>query len=74
MSNTKKFRQLGVIEPILRVCEEYEFTTPTEIQTKSIPHVIAGRDVIGEAATGSGKTLAFASGIIQRTEKGQGVQ
>ncbi len=74
MSNTTKFRQLGVIEPILRVCEEYEFTNPTEIQNKSIPHVIAGSDVIGEAATGSGKTLAFASGIIARTEKGQGVQ
>ncbi len=74
MSNIIKFKQLGVIEPILQVCEEQEFITPTEIQRKSIPHVIAGRDVIGEAATGSGKTLAFASAIIQRTEKGQGVQ
>jgi ATP-dependent RNA helicase DeaD len=74
MSNITKFRQLGVIEPILQVCEEQEFTTPTEIQRKSIPHVITGKDVIGEAATGSGKTLAFATGIIKRSEKGQGVQ
>jgi ATP-dependent RNA helicase DeaD len=74
MSSTTKFKQLGIIKPILQVCEEEEFTTPTEIQEKAIPHVIAGRDVIGEAATGSGKTLAFATGIIHRTEKGQGIQ
>jgi ATP-dependent RNA helicase DeaD len=74
MSSTTKFKQLGVIKPILQVCEEEEFTTPTEIQQKAIPYVIEGRDVIGEAATGSGKTLAFATGIIHRTEKGQGVQ
>jgi ATP-dependent RNA helicase DeaD len=74
MSSTTTFKQLGVIEPILQVCTEEEFTIPTEIQKKSIPFVIAGRDVIGEAATGSGKTLAFATGIIQQVQKGQGIQ
>ena len=74
MSKTTTFEQLGVITPILLVCEEEEFITPTEIQEKSLPFVLSGKDVIGEAATGSGKTLAFASGIIQRTEKGQGIQ
>jgi ATP-dependent RNA helicase DeaD len=74
MSKSTTFKQLGVIEPILLVCEEEEFKTPTEIQEKSLPYVLTGKDVIGEAATGSGKTLAFASGIIQRAEKGQGVQ
>ena len=74
MISTTKFRKLGVIEPILQVCLEEEFQQPTEIQEKAIPYVIAGTDVIGEAATGSGKTLAFASGIIHRTNRGKGVQ
>jgi len=74
MTNTSTFKQLGIIDPILQVCTEEEFEKPTEIQEKSIPYVIAGKDIIGEAATGSGKTLAFASGIIQRTSRGQGVQ
>lgn len=74
MTTMTTFKQLGIIEPILQVCDEEEFIHPTEIQEKSIPHVIAGIDVIGEAATGSGKTLAFASGIIQQTNRGKGVQ
>jgi len=74
MLSTTKFKKLGIIYPILQVCEEEEFTTPTEIQEKAIPHVISKKDVIGEAATGSGKTLTFATGIIHRTEKGQGLQ
>ena len=74
MSTTTTFKQLGIIDPILQVCTEEEFVIPTEIQEKSIPSVIAGKDVIGEAATGSGKTLAFASGIIQHVRRGGGVQ
>ena len=74
MSKSTTFKQLGLIEPIQLVCEEEEFKTPTEIQEKSLPYVLTGKDVIGEAATGSGKMLAFASGIIQRAEKGQGIQ
>lgn len=74
MTYTNKFEQLGIIEPILQVCAEEKFVIPTEIQEKAIPPVIAGKDVIGEAATGSGKTLAFASGIIQQTRRGKGIQ
>ncbi|MFW9855226.1 MAG: DEAD/DEAH box helicase [Candidatus Thorarchaeota archaeon] len=74
MTNITNFKDLGVIEPILRVCAEQNYTRPTEIQTKSIPHVLENKDVIGEAATGSGKTLAFASGIIKRVVRGKGVQ
>ncbi|MFX1283424.1 MAG: DEAD/DEAH box helicase [Promethearchaeota archaeon] len=72
--NTTTFKQLGIIDPVLQVCEEEEFIHPTEIQEKSIPYVIEGRDVIAKAATGSGKTLAFASGIIQKTVRGGGIQ
>ena len=70
----ENFRKLGIIEPILKIIKEQGFEAPSEIQAKSIPLVIAGKDVIAGSATGSGKTLAFASGIIQHSEKGQGIQ
>jgi len=69
-----KFRELGIIQPILRVIEEERFEKPSEIQEKSIPLVLSGKNVIAGSATGSGKTLAFGSGIIQNTENGRGIQ
>lgn len=68
------FRKLGIIEPVLKSIEEEKFERPTEIQEKAIPLILAGTDVIAEAATGSGKTLAFASDIIQKSRKGMGIQ
>ena len=68
------FRKLGIIEPILKSIEDEEFEKPTEIQEKSIPLILAGRDVIAGAATGSGKTLAFAADIIKNANKGEGIQ
>jgi ATP-dependent RNA helicase DeaD len=68
------FRELGITPPILRAIKEQNFETPSEIQAKAIPLVLAGKDVIGGSATGSGKTLAFGSVIIQSCEKGKGIQ
>lgn len=68
------FRKLGIIEPILKSIEEQKFEKPTEVQEKSIPLILSGKDVIAESATGSGKTLAFGAGIIQNAERKQGVQ
>ncbi len=68
------FRKLGIIEPIAKVIEEEGFEEPSEIQVKSIPPIIEGKDVIAGSATGSGKTLAFAAGIIQHSVKGNGIQ
>ncbi|RCV63790.1 ATP-dependent RNA helicase DeaD [Methanophagales archaeon] len=70
----KDFKELGVIEPILKSIEGEGFERPTEIQEKSISLILSGKDVIAEAATGSGKTLAFAANIIQKTEKGTGIR
>ncbi|MFC1754261.1 DEAD/DEAH box helicase [Thermoproteota archaeon] len=70
----ENFKKLGISEPILKVIQEQKFENPTEIQKGSIPLIIQGKDVIGGSATGSGKTLAFGAGIIQRAEKGQGIQ
>lgn len=68
------FKNLGISAPILTSIDDEKFETPSEIQEKSIPLILAGRDVIAGSATGSGKTLAFASGILQSSEKGKGIQ
>ncbi|TAL59245.1 MAG: DEAD/DEAH box helicase, partial [Bacteroidetes bacterium] len=74
MNKLEKFRVLGLNEKILKVLGEMHFVEPTEIQEKSIPLVLKGRDVIGKSATGSGKTLAFGCGIIENCIRGKGVQ
>ncbi|MDO8480339.1 MAG: DEAD/DEAH box helicase [Nanoarchaeota archaeon] len=68
------FRKLGVNEALAKAIEDLKFEAPTEIQEKSIPLVIEGKDVIAGSKTGSGKTLAFAAGIMQKVVPGQGVQ
>jgi ATP-dependent RNA helicase DeaD len=68
------FNELGLSEEMLAVLEEMHFKEPTDIQAKTIPLVLEGRDVIAESATGSGKTLAFGAGMIEKLEAGNGVQ
>ena len=68
------FRKLGIIEPIANAIKEQNFEDPSEIQEKTIPIVLEGKDLIAGSATGSGKTLVFASCIIQNCEKGKGIQ
>ncbi len=70
----ESFKNLGVSEPVLKSLYDEKFENPSEIQERSIPLILAGKDVIAGAATGSGKTLAFASGIIQGSERGKGLQ
>ncbi|MCX9012998.1 MAG: DEAD/DEAH box helicase [Candidatus Methanoperedens sp.] len=70
----EKFKDLGIGEPLLKSIKGEKFERPSEIQEKSIPLILAGRDVIAGSATGSGKTLAFASGILQGSERGKGIQ
>jgi ATP-dependent RNA helicase RhlE len=60
------FDELHLIEPIARAVREEGYTTPTPIQAQAIPHVLAGRDLLGLAQTGTGKTAAFALPILQR--------
>lgn len=59
------FKELNLIEPVLRALETEGYTTPTPIQQQSIPHVLSGRDLLGCAQTGTGKTAAFAIPILQ---------
>jgi ATP-dependent RNA helicase RhlE len=60
------FATLGLAEPILRSLHEERYHTPTPIQAQAIPHVLAGRDLLGAAQTGTGKTAAFALPILHR--------
>ncbi|MBL7793319.1 MAG: DEAD/DEAH box helicase [Saprospiraceae bacterium] len=59
------FRQLELIDPILRALSAEGYTTPTPIQQQAIPVVLEGRDLLGCAQTGTGKTAAFAVPILQ---------
>ncbi|MEI6850132.1 MAG: DEAD/DEAH box helicase [archaeon] len=70
----EKFKQLGLSEGMLSIIQQAGFTEPSEIQLKTIPLVLANKDVIGSSATGSGKTLAFGAGIIEKLSKGKGIQ
>jgi len=70
----KTFEELGLSEEMLWTLSGLGIKIPSEIQEKTIPLVLAGRDVIGGSATGSGKTLAFASGIVENLEKNGRVQ
>ncbi|KZV77610.1 DEAD-domain-containing protein [Peniophora sp. CONT] len=53
------FSTLELSEPTLKALEEMGFKTMTPVQSKTIPALLAGKDVLGAARTGSGKTLAF---------------
>ena len=59
------FEKLGINSNIVNILKKNGITTPTEIQDRSIPGILAGHDVIGEAKTGTGKTLAFLLPAIQ---------
>jgi len=59
------FKDLGIIEPILRALSAEGYTHPTPIQKQSIPILLRKKDLLGCAQTGTGKTAAFATPILQ---------
>jgi ATP-dependent RNA helicase DeaD len=58
------FRALLLAEPIMKALEEVGYENPTPIQAQTIPLILEGRDVLGQAQTGTGKTAAFALPIL----------
>ena len=68
------FSSLGLSEPILRAIEESKYSTPSPIQIKAIPAVLAGQDVMAAAETGSGKTAGFSLPLLQRLTGGSRVK
>mgnify|MGYP001427616050 CR=1 FL=1 len=62
------FKELGIMESILRAIKAKGYSNPTPIQEKSIPIILKGKDLLGCAQTGTGKTAAFTIPIIQNIE------
>ena len=60
-----RFKDLKIIEPILKALKNNNYTEPTSIQEKAIPLILKRNDVLGSAQTGTGKTAAFAIPILQ---------
>jgi ATP-dependent RNA helicase RhlE len=71
-----QFSELRLLDPLLHAVTAEGYTEPTPIQAQAIPHILAGRDLLGIAQTGTGKTAAFALPILQqlagRASRGRG--
>ncbi|UCV14854.1 DEAD/DEAH box helicase [Quatrionicoccus australiensis] len=65
------FASLGLAAPLLQALETLGYKTPTPIQEKAIPAVLAGRDLMAAAQTGTGKTAGFALPILQRLSEAE---
>jgi ATP-dependent RNA helicase DeaD len=60
------FASLGLHEALVETLVALGYEEPTPIQTEAVPHVLAGRDLLGQAATGTGKTAAFALPLLHQ--------
>ena len=65
------FAALGLSPTLCQVVAELGFATPTPVQARAIPLLLAGRDLIGQSTTGSGKTAAFGLAILQKLKRGE---
>ncbi len=65
---TDSFEQFDLSTPIMQAVREIGYESPTPIQLQTIPLLLSGRDVIGQAQTGTGKTAAFALPILEKLD------
>jgi ATP-dependent RNA helicase RhlE len=68
------FSSLGLSEPLLRAINNSGYVTPTPIQIRAIPAILAGQDVMAAAQTGTGKTAGFTLPLLQRLANGPAVK
>ncbi|BAV97408.1 DEAD/DEAH box helicase [Lysobacter enzymogenes] len=66
-----KFTDLALSEPLLRALADVGYESPSPIQAATIPPLLQGRDVLGQAQTGTGKTAAFALPILANIDPAQ---
>ncbi|MDR0880050.1 MAG: DEAD/DEAH box helicase [Clostridioides sp.] len=66
--NITKFEDLQVNEDIKKAISEMGFEEPSPIQAQSIPMILEGKDIIGQAQTGTGKTAAFSIPILEQID------
>ena len=64
----RSFSELGLSKPVVSALTEKGYEEPTDIQSKVIPEILEGRDVMASAQTGSGKTAAFALPVVDCLE------
>ncbi|MCA1779790.1 MAG: DEAD/DEAH box helicase, partial [Xanthomonadaceae bacterium] len=64
------FSDLGLPQTLLSTLSELGYEAPSPIQAATIPALLAGGDVLGQAQTGTGKTAAFALPILSRLDRG----
>ena len=62
------FDSLGLIAPVLKAVADLGYEQPSAIQAQSIPYLLEGRDLLGQAQTGTGKTAAFALPLLSRID------
>ncbi|PBS11091.1 ATP-dependent RNA helicase [Lysobacteraceae bacterium NML93-0792] len=67
-ADTPKFTDLALPEPLLRALAAVGYESPSPIQAATIPPLLDGRDVLGQAQTGTGKTAAFALPVLARID------
>jgi ATP-dependent RNA helicase DeaD len=63
-----RFQDLSLAGPLLKTLAEVGYEVPTPIQAQTIPIMLSGRDVLGQAQTGTGKTAAFALPLLSRID------
>lgn len=66
-----RFADLAIAPPLLQAVEEVGYESPSPIQAQSIPPLLAGRDLLGQAQTGTGKTAAFALPLLSQLDLSQ---
>jgi len=66
-----EFKDLKLVQPIMKAVADEGYVTPSPIQAQAIPPALEGKDVLGCAQTGTGKTAAFALPMIQRLSMAQ---
>jgi ATP-dependent RNA helicase DeaD len=67
-SGSATFRELGLGEPLLEALAEVGYESPSPIQSATIPALLTGADLLGQAQTGTGKTAAFALPALERID------
>ena len=67
-SDVNTFKEFGLIGELMKAIDDVGYETPSPIQLKTIPVLLEGRDVVGQAQTGTGKTAAFALPGLQKID------
>jgi len=74
VNNSESFASLGLSKWLIKSVADQGYDRPTLIQIKSIPAILAGKDLLASAQTGTGKTAAFVLPVLQKLSKGRAVQ